>query len=262
MRIAAIYDIHGNLPALEAVLREIAPERPDLIVVGGDVATGGPLPRATIERLMALGPRARFVNGNADREIVAVFDGQPVDPSLPESTRERIAWSAGQIDRAHRDFIADFTPPVTFPIDGIGDAIFCHGSPRDENEIITTLTSDERLARIVAGVRQALVVCGHTHTQFDRRSGDIRIVNAGSVGMPYDEPGAYWALLGPGVALRRTAYDLDDAAGRIRASGYPWADDYVARTLRRPYSAAEAATLFEGMAIERERRAATEEGSR
>ena len=251
MRIAAIYDIHGNLPALEAVLTAIDRERPDLIVVGGDVAAG-PLPRPTIERLMALDRPAHFVRGNADREMVALFDGQPLDPCLSEAAREQIAWSVGQLDRAHRDFLATFTPPATFRIDALGDAVFCHGSPRDEDEIITARTTEERLARSVAAVSQPLVVCGHTHMQFDRRSGMVRVVNAGSVGMPYGEPGAYWALLGPTVALRRTTYNLDAAAERIRAGGCPWAEDFIATNMRRPAIATEAQALFEGWAIERE----------
>jgi predicted phosphodiesterase len=254
MRIAAIYDIHGNLPALEAVLTEIEREAPDLIVVGGDVAAG-PLPCPTIQRLMALAIPAHFVRGNADREMVGAFDGEPLDPKLPARAREQIKWSVGQLDRRHRDFLASFTPPATFPIDGLGDAIFCHGSPRDEDEIITARTGDERLARIVAAVRQSLVVCGHTHMQFDRRAGHVRVVNAGSVGMPYGEPGAYWAMLGPNVSLRRTTYDLDAAAERIRAGGAPWAEEFIAGNLRQPASADEAAALFEGWAREREGRA-------
>ena len=257
MRIAAIYDIHGNLPALEAVLAAIDRERPDLIVVGGDVAAG-PLPRPTIERLMGLDYPAHFVRGNGDREMVALFNGQPLDPSLSEAAREQIAWSVGQLDRAHRDFLATFTPPATFRIDALGDAVFCHGSPRDEDEIITASTTEERLARIVAAVAAPLVVSGHTHMQFDRRHplrrvpGTVRVVNAGSVGMPYGEPGAYWALLGPTVALRRTTYDLDAAAARIRAGGCPWAEDFIATNMRRPAIATEAQALFEGWAIERE----------
>ena len=238
MRVAALYDIHGNLPTLDAVLTEVEWERPSLIVVGGDVASG-PLPRPTVERLMALGPRAHFVRGNADRNLVATLDGLLPDPARSPTYRAQLAWWAGQLGGAHRDFLATFTAPTVFPVDGLGDAIFCHGSPRDEDEIITARTQDERLARIVAAVEQPLVVCGHTHVQFDRRWDTTRVVNAGSVGMPYDAPGAHWAMLGPTVSLRRTEYDLDAAAARIRASGYPWADDFIASTLRHTPSATE-----------------------
>lgn len=251
MRIAALYDIHGNLPALDAVLAEIEREAPELIVVGGDVAAG-PMPRPTIERLMALGHRARFVRGNADREMVIAYDGGEFAPNLPQAAKDQIGWSVRQLDRAHRDFLASFTPPVTFSIDELGEAVFCHGSPRDEDEIITALTTEERLARIVASVSQQLIVCGHTHMQFDRHSGAVRVVNAGSVGMPYGDPGAYWVMLGPIVSHRRTAYDFDAAAERIRAGGSPWAEDFIAGNMRKPPTAQEAATLFEGWAIERE----------
>lgn len=257
MRIAAMYDIHGNLPALEATLRAIEQESPDLIVVGGDVASG-PMPRPTIERLIALGPRAHFVRGNADRSLVAAFDGQPRDPTRPPVYRDQLAWSVGQLARPHRDFLAGFTAPAVYAIDGLGDVVFCHGSPRDEDEIITACTTDERLAAILAAVAQPLVVCGHTHRQFDRRHAGTRVVNAGSVGMPYGEPGAYWALLGPTVSLRRVPYDLDAAAARIRASGYPWADDFVERNLRHAPTAAEVAAFIERLerlAAERAQRA-------
>lgn len=254
MRIAAIYDIHGNLPALDAVLAEIAAEQPDLIVVGGDVAAG-PLPRQTIERLQSLDLPAHFVRGNADREMVAAFDGQPLDPKLPQGAQEQIRWSVGQLGRVHRDFLATFTPPTAFPVVGLGDALFCHGSPRDEDEIITALTSEERLAQIVAAVQQPLVVCGHTHMQFNRVSGHTRVINAGSVGMPYADPGAYWLLLGPTVTLRHTVYDLDAAAEHIRAGSAPNAEEFIARNLRQPPTAAEAAALFEGWALERKNKA-------
>jgi len=253
MRIAAIYDIHGNLPALEAVLAEIEREAPELIVVGGDVAAG-PMPRQTIERLMALGDRAHFVRGNADREMVLALDTGERSAALPPAAMEQFTWSVGQLNRQHRDFLASFTPPVTFAVDGLGDVVFCHGSPRDEDEIVTAITSDERLARIVADVSQQIVVCGHTHMQFDRRSGAVRVVNAGSVGMPYGDPGAHWVMLGPDVSLRRTEYDFDAAAEIIRSGGAPWAEEFIAKNMRQPATGKEAATLFEGWAIEREQR--------
>ena len=222
MRVAAIYDIHGNLPALEAVLRAIEQEAPDLIVVGGDVAAG-PLPRPTIERLMALGPRAHCVRGNADREMVAVFDGQPLDPTLPQAAREQITWSVGQIDRAHRDFLASFTAPVTYNIEGLGDTIFCHGSPRDEDEIVTARTSNERLAAIVAPFAQPLVVCGHTHMQFDRRSGNTRVSSMpGASGCPtasLGPTGRCSALWSPCDACSMTSTPPPKSFARVASPG-------------------------------------------
>jgi putative phosphoesterase len=247
MKVAAIYDIHGNLPALEAVLAEIDQAAPDLIVVGGDVASG-PLPRATLERLLALGERARFVRGNADRELVNCFDGTPMAPNIPEEVRELTTWAAQQLGRRHREFLASFAAQVVLNVDGLGDVLFCHGSPRSDEEMLTAATPDQRLQTALTGVEQPVVVCGHTHMQFDRQCGKVRIVNAGSVGMPYGEPGAYWLWLGPEVALRRTPYDLEEAARLIRASGYPQAEDFADNNVLQPPTAAEAIEVFERMA--------------
>jgi putative phosphoesterase len=251
MRVAAIYDIHGNLPALEAVLVEIEQAAPDVILVGGDVATG-PLPTATLERLMGLGQRARFVCGNADRELVACYDGAPPAPDLPEEVKQVNAWIARQMNRAQRDFLASFEPSIVLPVDGVGDVLFCHGSPRSDEEILTAATPDQRLQAALTGVTQPVVVCGHTHMQFDRQFGQIKVVNAGSVGMPYGEPGAYWLWLGPEAALRQTPYDLEQAAQIIRASDYPQAQDFADENVLRPPAEAEVIAFFEQMAAERE----------
>lgn len=242
MRVAALYDVHGNLPALEAVLAEVERERPDAIVVGGDVAAG-PFPGETLDRLAAL-DGVRFVRGNADRELVELFDG--VSTLRAEHGDDvwvrRGEWEAERLTRAHRDLLASFEEPLA-----LGGTLFCHGSPRSDEEVITTLTPDALLGELLAGVEQRLVVCGHTHVQFDRRHGATRVVNAGSVGMPLEAgPGAYWLLLGREVELRRTAYDLDAAAERIRASGYPEPDELVARlTAEDAARPAEAAAMFE-----------------
>jgi putative phosphoesterase len=251
MRVAAIYDMHGNLPALEAVLAEIDQQQPDLIVVGGDVASG-PLPKATLDRLMCLGERTRFVCGNADREVVACFDGAPLANDLPEEVREITDWVARQLERKHRDFLASFEKQVVLTVDGVGDVLFCHGSPSSDEEILTAATPEPRLHAALTGVDVAVVVCGHTHMQFDRQFGKTRVVNAGSVGMPYGEPGAYWLWLGPAVTLRCTSYDLHQAAQTIRASGYPEAQDFADNNVLQPASAAEATELFERVAAQRE----------
>lgn len=249
-RVAALYDIHGNLPALDAVLREVEAARPELILAGGDVVSG-PFPRATLERLLGLGPRVRFIRGNADREVVAAFDGVPFGVTMPAEVRQITAWAARQFDRSHRDAMTAWPETVTLDIEGLGDVLFCHGSPRNDEEILTAATPEPRLRQALAGVRQRLVVCGHTHVQFDRMLDGVRVVNAGSVGMPYGEPGAYWLLLGPTVELRRSPYDLEHAAEAIRASGYPQAEDFAANNVLQPPSAAEATALFERMATER-----------
>ena len=212
MRIAVMADIHGNLPALEAVLSDVALEAPDVVVVCGDVASG-PLPVKALDLLRVLSG-ARFIRGNADRALVTAFDGGEL-PAFPGPAAD---WCAAQLSREHRDFLASFSPTVTVDVDGLGRVLFCHGSPRSDVEMMTSETPDERLREVTAGVEADVVVCGHTHMPFDRMVGRVRVINPGSVGMPYGHPGAYWALLGPEVEFRRTDYDREAAAERIRQS--------------------------------------------
>jgi predicted phosphodiesterase len=244
MRIAVISDVHGNLPALEAVLAEIDEAGVDLVVVGGDVAAG-PMPRETIERLMALGDLARFVSGNADRELRARFDGEPVDPGLPDAVRQVVEWCAAQLEPRHRDFLAGFEDRIVVDVDGLGPALCCHASPRNDVDVFTVRSPDSRLRAFFEGVEQRVVTCGHTHMQYERVLDGIRIVNSGSVGMPYGEPGAYWALLGPDVELRKTTYDLALAARRLRRTAYPQADEFADHNVLAPPTAAEALAAFE-----------------
>ena len=255
--VAAIYDIHGNLPALEAVLTAIAPAQVDLILVGGDVAAG-PMPRETVDRLMALGERAHFIRGNSDREVVARYDraghfeeGMTADDGDDEV--ERITtWTADRLSRDQRDFLATFDEHAEFDILGLGTTLFCHGSPRSDEEIITSVTPESRLRTLLNDVAQEAVVCGHTHMQFDRNVIGKHLINAGSVGMPYEgQPGAYWVLLGPGVTFQRTTYDLDRAAEQIRATNYPGAEEFVRENVLASPTTSEVTAIFEKMATER-----------
>ena len=226
MRVAAISDIHGNLPALEAVLGEVNAEKPDLLVFCGDVASG-PMPAETIELLMSL-KGARFVRGNADRGLVEEFDGKPPS-SMPGPFA---AWCASQITVEQRDFLAAFEDTVSVGgVDELGDVLFCHATPRNDTDVFTIETPVGRVQTLLAGVDADVVVCGHTHMQFDRMIGRVRVVNAGSVGMPYGEPGAYWALLGPGLRLRKTAYNREAAAARIKAKGSDDAETFATRNV-------------------------------
>jgi predicted phosphodiesterase len=241
MRVAALYDVHGNLPALEAVLTEVEASEADAVVVGGDIAIG-PMPRATLERLLALGERALFLRGNGDREIAEPAHGGDL-------WEERTRWSASQLDRGQLAWLAALPDTQTVDVDGLGPVLFCHGSPRRDDEILTAISPEERVAAAVTGVAEPTVVCGHTHVQFDRPAAGKRLVNAGSVGMPYEaQPGAYWALLGPGVELRRTDYDLEAAAEGIRATGFPAADELAAENVLTVPSAEVATEQFEAMA--------------
>jgi predicted phosphodiesterase len=242
MRVAAIYDIHGNLPALDAVLREIRQARADHVVVGGDVLPG-PMPRQTLARLFALDIPAQFIYGNGETAVLEQMAGR--EPSaVPEQFRPIIRWTAEQLDRDQRRLVAAWPKTTRLAIPGLGDVLFCHGTPRDENEIFTRLTPEELLLPIFETVDVSVVVCGHTHMQFDRMIGKTRVMNAGSVGMPFGEPGADWLLLGPNVELRHTAYDLVKAADQIRATSYPQAREFAERNVLHPPSEAAMLELF------------------
>jgi predicted phosphodiesterase len=251
VRVAALYDIHGNLPALRAVLAEVAQEGVGAVVIGGDVAAG-PQPRETIEQLMALGQRARFVRGNADREVVDAYDQRRTRPEdMNGPAAKAAAFAAARITKNQRNFLADFRFTVALDVDGLGPVLFCHGSPRSDSEIITTRTPPERLGRILDGVTEPLVVGGHTHRQFDLHAGGHRFVNAGSVGSPYEgRAGAFWTLLGPEVTLRCTDYDISAAAKELRETGYPGVEEMLDASLLDPVDANETATFFEGLAAD------------
>lgn len=250
-RVAALCDIHGNLPALEAVLAEVQREGVERIVIGGDVVPG-PQPRETLERLLALGPAASFLHGNCERAVLAQWDAPDADSAtywgttsgrpLPPADRARMRWTAMQLTD-HRALLASWPRTVRLRIEGLGEVLFCHATPRSETEIVLRTTSEERLRPVFAELDVSAVVCGHTHMQFDRVVGGIRVVNAGSVGMPFGGTGACWALLGPDIELRRASYDVARAADRVRASGRPMAEE-DARSILHPPTEEEMVRLF------------------
>jgi predicted phosphodiesterase len=226
VRVAALYDVHGNVHALEAVLAEVERERVDAIVFGGDIAAG-PFPAETLALVRSLD--AVCLRGNAERRDFAWGAAEWVWDRLgPEAE----AWLQALPEQAV-----------------LGGVLFCHATPRSDTEIVTPATPDERLAEMLAGVEQELIVAGHTHMQQERRVGRWRFVNAGSVGRPYeDAPGAYWAIVGEAVSFRRTDYDLEAAAAATRASGHPHADELAAENVLTVPGRAEATAYFESLA--------------
>jgi predicted phosphodiesterase len=243
MRIAALYDIHGNTHALEAALAELEETNCDLVVVGGDVA-GGPFPLETVERLMELSLPVRFVMGNGDREVIAAFGEDDFHGDDP--ARMTAIWCARQLSQQHIDFLKAFQPLVEVEIDGGRTALFCHGSPRSDEDVITPATPTARIEPMLASVTAHIVVCGHTHMQFDRKVGGVRVVNAGSIGMPYERgPGAYWAVAGDTIQLKRTLYDFNSAATAIRATSWPLAADFADENVLSVPAPEEAIAAFE-----------------
>ncbi|MFC3834663.1 MULTISPECIES: metallophosphoesterase family protein [Deinococcus] len=241
MRVAALYDIHGNLPALEAVWADLLPRQPDVLVCGGDVVSGA-MPQETLAFLRSLPVRVEYVRGNADREVVAFAQGL-VDDALPDSVRTLTAWVAAQLGPDDLAFMAGWPLTGTLKVPGVGTVLFCHSTPHADTPVYTRETPLARVAAYFQGVTADVVVVGHTHMSFDRQIGSVRLVNAGSVGMPYGEPGAHWLWLDGGVYHRRTAYDRVRAADRVRASACPQRDD-LAASLLAPPSEHEALEVF------------------
>ena len=232
-RVAALYDIHGNLPALEAVLDEVTGAGADTIVVGGDVLPG-PMPKECIDRLLNTGLPTHFIRGNGESAALQIWRGR-VPERVPEAFRPAVQWSAAQLPDEYRRAVATWALTIHASIAGLGDVLFCHATARNDTELITRLSPDERIREVFPGDKSEIAVCGHTHMQFDRTVDALRVVNAGSVGMPFGEQGAYWLLLGPDVQLMRTSYDLEAAAKRLRTSSFPDVSTFVERqVLNRP----------------------------
>jgi putative phosphoesterase len=240
-RVVVLSDIHGVLPVLDAVLSEPDVAQAEAIVVTGDHAAG-PQPVEVLDRLTSLGDRVRLVRGNADRELVSLARGEPaIYPDVSP-------WAAAQLSERHIALLDGLPHPLNLQIEGFGQVVFCHGTPRDDDEVVLVDTRLERWAEVFADLPAdvSTVVCGHTHMPFVRLVDRRLVINPGSIGMPYGRAGGNWALLQDGaVTLRRTIIDVDQAIAEVVAgSTYPdrqaWADEY----LRATASDAEAVTVF------------------
>jgi predicted phosphodiesterase len=238
MRIAALYDIHANMPALEAVLQEVRAIGVDQIVIGGDLIPG-PMPRETVELLGNLAVPRHCIYGNGERAVLAqmaapnpenvTYWGTTNGKAPPEGGKAVLQWTARELS-PKRELLSVWPKTVRMYVDGLGEVLFCHATPRSELDIFTRLTPEDRILPAFDGIDADVVVCGHTHMQFDRTIGRYRVVNAGSVGMPFQQPpGAYWLLLDGNVHLKYTLYDTVAAAARVRMTSYPQAEEFASR---------------------------------
>ena len=215
MKVMALYDIHGNREALDAVLADPRGADPDVVLVGGD-AVPGPFARDVLARLAALAAPVRWIRGNGEREA-GEATGKPM-PEGDDMAGVTAVLTVAAIGVEQARALAGL--PLTVELDGV---LYCHASPRRDDEMLTRLSTSERLAAALADVALPLVVAGHTHQQDDRTVGRLRFINAGSVGLPYDGDGdARWLWVEDGVpSLRQTPYDHVGAGTRILAAGWP-----------------------------------------
>jgi predicted phosphodiesterase len=237
--LAVLSDIHGVLPALEAVLAEPDVQAAERIVLTGDIAAG-PQPVEVLDRLMSLGSKAIWVRGNAERELVTLATGG--DTEIPDPI---VPWAAAQLRPDQVTLLAGLPHPVTVPVRGFGDVLCCHGTPRSDEEVVLVDTRMDRWREALDGA-PATVVCGHTHMPFIRLVDRRLVINPGSIGMPYGSVGAHWALLADGaVQLRRSLFDIEAAREQIRcSSGYPDVDSWTDYFLNTRASDVEALAVF------------------
>jgi predicted phosphodiesterase len=237
MKVAALYDVHGNLPALEAVMSDLRLADADVIVSGGDLVMG-PLPAECLDLLEADG-RVRFLTGNGDREACELDE----DGDLVETAR----WCSERLGPERLARVERWPSTVDLEVPGLGTVLFCHATPTSDLPILTAATPAEDVARELGDVAADVVVCGHTHVQYDRRVGRTRIVNAGSVGMPYEgSPDARWAVLGTdGVEHLSTSYDAVSALDALSRTGFPLVEQWLEPVLLGRITAAEATDEFE-----------------
>ena len=240
MRILALYDIHGNPDALDAVLADPRAANPDAVVVGGDVVPGA-FAAPVLDRLQALTGPVHWIRGNGEREVAAAVDGPPPARGRGDSAAEMSAYSADQLGPERSRPLGDL--PLTVTVDGV---LFCHATPRSDEELVTRISAPERWSEVLAGVDAPLVVAGHTHQQDDRMVDGVRFINAGSVGLPYEGDGdARWLWIEDGVPeLRRTAYDAA-AAGRRMRDACDSLGDSVNASLIEPVEAMVVTRMFE-----------------
>ncbi|WP_369200360.1 metallophosphoesterase [Streptomyces sp. PU-14G] len=240
-RVAVLSDIHGVLPALEAVLAEPDVRTADRIVLTGDLASG-PQPTEVLDLLTGLGDRAVWLRGNADRELLEYRrEGRR---QMPDTVSP---WAAGQLRPDHLDLLESLPLTRELAVAGLGQVLFCHAVPGDDEEVVLVDSALDRWQEALGGVAEEIrtVVFGHTHMPFVRLAHGRLVVNPGSVGMPYGMPGAHWALLGPGVTLRRTDYDIEAAIAQVtECSGFEEAAEWAGYFLRARASDAEALAVF------------------
>lgn len=241
--VAVISDVHGMLWALDRVLEEPAISGADLVVVTGD-HTWGPEPTAVLDRLVQLGDRVVLIRGNADRELLAMSHG--LDVGLADDPLS--VWGAAQLSPDHQHLIEQMPPTITLDLPGFGLVLFCHATPRNDEEVVLVDSSVERWAEVLADVPTDVrtVVCGHTHMPFTRLVDGRLIVNTGSVGLPYGRPGAHWALLSNGtVTLGRTHLDRDALIRETeRSSTFPGIAAWLEATFIEPASDLDALATF------------------
>ena len=243
--IAALYDIHGNLPALEATLLQLERRGITELIIGGDVIPG-PLPNECLDCIKEFSGDLHLIKGNCEDMVLAVLENRPL-PKVPEEVRTNIEWTAANLKDRHIEWIQSWPATFSKSIKNIGTLLFCHATPISNTHIFTKDTPSEQLSFHFENINADIVVCGHTHMQFDRTIGNLRVINAGSVGMPFGPPGAYYLTVTPELQLNRLEYDVEKAGRLIKKSKYPSAQSFAEKNVLHPPSEESMLELLSGM---------------
>ncbi len=245
-RIAAISDIHGNLPALEAVHKAVNAARPDYVAICGDLLMNGPDPVGTLALVQEMERAGAFVIlGNTD---LAVAEGDYTaafpwfSDGAPDSYRRAAEWARDQIGDDGVSYLRHLPWERRLRVGDDGSphgdlVLFCHASPGSLTDGLGTALDPVVTIERVSGTDAKVIVCGHTHVPEVREVGWRTIVNAGSAGFVFDgDPTASWALIdvddeGVRAEIQRTSYDVMTAANAVSARGLP-GDVYRAATIR------------------------------
>lgn len=242
VKVLVLNDIHGNVDALEAVLSDFEAAAPDAIVVGGD-AVPGPFARAVLDRLDSVSVPLYYIRGNGERETAEAVDATTA-PAGGDLVAVTAAMTAAEVGPDRARALGDL--PLLVELDGV---LYCHATPRADDEMVTRASTPERYAAVLAGIEARVVIAGHTHQQDDRHVGTVHFVNAGSIGLPYEGDGAArWARVLDGTPeLRSTVYDAEAAGVRMLAAGWP-DEESVRASLIDPVDPSTVTELFERLA--------------
>lgn len=240
MQLAVISDIHGNRFALDQVLEDIRGQGIERIVCLGDAIQGGAQPTETVARLREL--NCPIVMGNAD-DWLLTGKVTSTQEQIGEQQRAVRAWVLAQLSNEDLAFIQQFQPTIEIPLEGAKKLLCFHGSPHSYDDILLPETPDETFRQLLGGFDASLLTGGHTHLQQLRRLGDAWYFNPGSVALAYNwelskegnivDPWADYAIVssdGPrlGITFRHVPFDVDELARIIRASGRPYAEEFIA----------------------------------
>ncbi|WP_434716446.1 metallophosphoesterase family protein [Lacticaseibacillus paracasei] len=240
MKIAALYDIHGNYPALKEVLKQVKKLSPDLVVLGGDLIAG-PMPLETLSLLKRVSTTFKTVGimGNNDQDIVDIYAKKRV--GLSRKATEQLTWIANQLSYKQVSFLRNLLPSIS-----IGNYFFCHAVKNDNTTVFSPRQNKAYIEALFKGVQESYIICGHTHIQFELSLPNKKIINAGSIGMPFSNQfGAQWLWLEDNrIEYKRTIFNQQVAIQLISQTEYPFKNEFIANNLRSTISLSQGYSIL------------------